>query len=341
MLIIRHIDTTPEALKGAVIAIGNFDGVHIGHRALIEQGKAIAKAANKPFAIFTFEPHPRRIFQPESPHIRLTSFAEKAYLLKELGVNAIFVQRFSKSFSGVSAASFVEDILVGKLAATHIITGAEFVFGKGRAGSKEMLADYSPKGAFGYTAYIPLESSNEKVSSTRIRTLLTEGKCPEASALLARPFAISGRVMHGDKRGRTLGFPTANIALYNRFLPKFGVYAVKAAFTSALMGEVVQGAGEGEITKPPPLPTLSRKGRGEKWCTGVANLGIRPMYDTKAPLLEVHLFDFSGDIYGAKMTIEFCEYIRGEQKFTSEKELMDAMNRDAKKSKEILKMDIK
>jgi riboflavin kinase/FMN adenylyltransferase len=333
MLIIRHIDTTPEALKGAVIAIGNFDGVHIGHRALIEQGKAIAKAANKPFAIFTFEPHPRRIFQPESPHIRLTSFAEKAELLKELGVNAICVQRFSKSFSGVSAASFVEDILVGRLAATHIITGADFVFGKGRAGSKEMLADYSHKGVFGYTAYIPLESSNEKVSSTRIRTLLSEGKCLEASALLARRFAISGRVMHGDKRGRTFGFPTANIALHNRFLPKFGVYAVK----------VVLGGNASPAQVPPSLPlrVAALPLLNSPTYLGVANLGIRPMYDTKAPLLEVHLFDFSGDIYGAKMTIEFCEYIRGEQKFASEKELIDAMNHDAKKAKEILKMDIK
>lgn len=307
MRIVRHLESIPAALKGAVIAIGNFDGVHAGHRALIEEGRKIAKAKGRPFALLTFEPHPRRVFQPEAPPLRLMRFSEKALALGSLGVDAIFAQRFTRSFSNLTADTFITKILAGDLGASDIVTGTEFVFGKGRAGNAATMQQYANKGLFGYTPYIPVQASEEKISSTRIRAHLAAGECEAAAKLLTGPFCISGHVIHGDKRGRVLGFPTANLSLHNRFLPKFGVYAVRV-----------------------------RTGSEEGYYHGVANLGIRPMYKTKAPLLEVHLFDFSEDIYGRRLCVELLHYLRDEQKFTSESDLIAAMKQDEKQAKALL-----
>lgn len=287
MRILRHYDHVPEDLRGSSVAIGNFDGVHLGHRAVIGEAAAIAKAEGVPLSVLTFEPHPRRFFAPGQAPFRLTPLHAKAELMEGLGVDLLLVQRFDKTFSSKTAEVFVDDVIIGGLGARHVIAGYDFVFGKARGGSCETLLKLGERHGFHFTAVGACEDPDGLAySSTRIRDHLAEGRPDAAARLLGRPFAIEGRVVRGDQRGRTIGFPTANVRLGRYLRPARGVYAVKVRIDAA------------------PF----------EW-RGVANLGKRPTFAGEDDLLEVFLFDFEGDIYGKRLSVGLIEFIRPEKKF--------------------------
>src|ERR1700761_4330555 len=254
MRIFRHYENVPGAFQGAVVAVGNFDGVHLGHRALIEEAEHHARERGAPLAVLAFEPHPQEFFRPSAESFRLTPFRVKARLLAELGVDAMFALPFDAAMAAKSAQDFVLDVLVKGLSAGCVVVGEDFQFGKGRAGNASVLAYMGEMEGFGVTVFKPVEDGSEKISSTAIREALKAGKPDEAARLLGHYWAVEARVEHGDKRGRTIGVPTANMRLVDFLHPAFGVYAVRA---SVLEDEKV----------------VARHG-------GVANFGIRPMFET-------------------------------------------------------------
>lgn len=284
MHVLRNLTEIPASCQGSVLALGNFDGVHLGHQAVLAETVAIAKRLNAPAAALTFEPHPREFFNPIVAPLNIISSASKAALLENAGLQALFVLRFDAALAERSAESFVRDILVAALNVRHVVTGENFTFGKGRGGTALLLEAWGKTHGFGYTRVAPV-GGEEACSSTRIRALLKAGDVHGASALLGRPYAVTGPVLHGDKRGRTLGFPTANIAVAHLFPPAFGVYAIR---------------------------TTLQDGRR---IPGVANLGIRPTVEGKTPLLEAHLFDFNEDLYGQTLHVELTAFLRPERKF--------------------------
>jgi riboflavin kinase/FMN adenylyltransferase len=298
MQIIRDVRPPPKSARGCVVALGNFDGLHPGHLAVLAQCREIARAEGRRCAVLTFEPHPREFFRPDAPSLRLMTFAEKAAGLRDLGVELLFVARFNAALAQMEARDFIETVLMHGLRAAHIVTGEDFGFGRGRGGSPALLADYAREGAFGYTHLThALNQGGEKISSTHIREHLAAGEPEKAALLLGHPFALSGRVIHGDARGRALGFPTANMRLANRFLPKFGVYAVRGHWK----GRVLPGA---------------------------ASLGIRPMFEVKTPLLESYFFGFSETLYGDSMRVELLHYLRPEARFADVDALAAQMRAD-------------
>jgi len=314
MHIFRHLATISDAFKGAVIAIGNFDGVHRGHQALIQRAAAIAKARRAPMAVMVFEPTPQEFFNPGGAPFRLTPFHTKARLVSDLGADALFAFPFDEALAHQSAEDFVHDILQTGLRAACVVVGEDFQFGAGRGGDDEMLVTMGKIEGFG-TEIVPqvmagAKYEGEKVSSTLIRQLLMKGKTQDVSDLLGRPFAIEGRVEHGEARGRTLGFPTANICMDGYIRPAFGIYAVRATLF------------EGE--KP-----VSHH-------DGVANVGIRPMYLAEKPLMEAFLFDFAADIYGRRLAVDLVSYIRPEAKFTTVEQLITQMNADKRNARAAL-----
>ncbi len=289
MRIFRHYEDVPDACKGAMVAIGNFDGVHRGHQALIAQARALADERAAPLGILAFEPHPQEFFRPSPESFRLTPFRTKARLLAQNGVDLLFALPFDAQMAAKSAQDFVLDVLIEGLGVGCVMVGSDFQFGKGRAGNATVLAYMGEMEDFGVHIIEPvLENGSEKISSTHIRAALKAGKPEEAAKLLGHFWSVEARVEHGDARGRTIGVPTANMRLVDCLHPAFGVYAVRATLY--------------EDDKP-----VSRH-------DGVANFGIRPMYESKEPLLETYLFDFSGDLYGKHLAVEFVHYIRGEAK---------------------------
>ena len=290
MRIVRHSAETPPSLRGGVVAIGNFDGVHRGHQAVISRAATLAAGFGAPRAVLTFEPHPRRFFRPEIPPFLLTPFRAKAQLLAALGVEMLAVQRFDAAFAHLDADAFIRRILVDGLAARHVVVGYDFTFGHERSGNVDVLKRAGSQYGFGVTAVGPVASADGEIfSSTNIRDYLVGGKPGHAAALLGRPFEIHGMVLGGDRRGRTIGFPTANLTLGGYIRPAFGVYAVRAGVET-----------EGRIA----------------WHDGVANLGLRPTVDGSRLLLETHLFDFARDIYNTHLRVALIEFIRPEQKFS-------------------------
>ena len=286
MRVIRHLRDLPAALKGAALAIGNFDGVHRGHQAVIAEAGRRATALSAPHLVVTFEPHPRAVFRPADPPFRLTPRREKLALFGALGVDATVVFRFTRTFAAIEAKDFVHDVLVAGLAARHVVIGENFCFGRGRAGTADFLRDQAPGAGFGVTAVAPeRDPTGAPYSSSRARELLRAGDPEAAAAILGRPFVIAGHVRHGDHRGRLLGFPTANLALGDHLRPRLGVYAVEARLAD---GRLVPG---------------------------VANLGERPTVGGRDVRLETHLFDFSGDLYGHHIDVALRHYIRPEMKF--------------------------
>ncbi len=272
--------------RGAVIAVGNFDGVHIGHQTVIGEAGKLADADGLAWGVLTFEPHPRCIFQPDVPPFRLTPFRAKAAAIEALGVDFMIAQRFDVAFSKQSAQAFIEDYLVNGLGVRHMVAGYDFKFGHQRQGTCETLLSAGRRLGFDFTVVSAASDDGGGLySSSRVRELVQAGEMRAAADVLGRSFAISGRVMTGDKLGRTIGFPTANIALGGYIRPAFGVYAVRAARAD---GSVVDG---------------------------VANLGSRPTVNGNAPRLEVHLFDFAADIYGERLNVSLLEMIRPEKKF--------------------------
>ena len=289
MRIFRHYQGLPDELRGAAIAVGNFDGVHLGHRTVIGEAGRIARTVGIPWAVLTLEPHPRNVFKPDAPPFRLTPFRLKARLIKEMGPQVLIVIHFDLAFSRISARDFVRQVLVESSAPQHIVCGHDFAFGHGREGNSELLLQLGGEYGFGFTCVRELcDASGKPYSSTRIREYLKSGKPAAAAQVLGRPFEIQGKVVEGDRRGHTIGFPTANLDLGEYIHPTKGVYAVKAG--------VVEG------------------GR-TVWYDGVANLGHRPTFGGTRTVLEVHLFDFDGNLYGKHLRVALIEYLRAEKKF--------------------------
>jgi riboflavin kinase/FMN adenylyltransferase len=288
MRILRHYRDVPEALRGAVVAIGNFDGVHRGHRALIRHARALADERGAPFGVLAFEPHPREFFNPRAQSFRLTPFRMKARLIAEEKPDALFALSFDAGMARMSAQEFVLDVLVGGLGVGCVVIGADFQFGQGRSGDATVLSYMGEMEGFGVEIVSAVTTDGDKISSSRIRDALRRGRPEEAAALLGHWWTVEARVQHGDKRGRTIGFPTANMRLDDCLHPAFGVYAVRA--------------------------TLFDEERPVETHDGVANFGIRPMYALDVPLLETFLFDFAGDLYGRHMAVSFVARLRGEAK---------------------------
>jgi riboflavin kinase/FMN adenylyltransferase len=285
------------ALRGAVLALGNFDGVHRGHAAVIAVARDRAKRLGRPAAVLTFEPHPRAFFNPGEPLFRLTDEAAKLRLLAASGLQGAVVLTFDAALAGLSADEFVARILVERFAIGGAVIGFNFHFGKNRSGSPDFLAAQGRKYGFTVDIVPPFDLDGRPVSSGPIRDALAAGRVDEAAELLGFPWFVSGAVVHGDKRGRELGFPTANLRLDPACRLRHGVYAV-------------------------------RVGHGGRRYDGVANFGRRPMFDTGAVLLEVFLFDFTGDLYGQSIDVAFIDWIREEKVFGSVDELQRAMDED-------------
>ena len=313
MQIIDQYKDIPKDARGAVVVIGNFDGVHRGHAEVIARAREIATGLVAPLGVMSFEPHPREFFAPDAPSFRLTTKETKARLLERLGVNVVFTLPFDGDLASKSAAEFVNEVLNQGLGLAHVVVGFDFCFGKGRKGNTDLLAKMGKELGFGVTVIDPVvaKSSSDEIiySSTQIRDALREGRCEDAAALLGHWWTIEGEVIQGDQRGRTIDFPTANIAMGRYLHPAHGVYAIKA--------EVLSGPHAGIYD-------------------GVANLGRRPTFDKKDVLLESFLFDFDGDIYGAEVAVSLIGFIRAEQKFDGLDALKAQIAKDSLKAADSL-----
>ena len=307
MEIFRHYTGLPATARGGAVAVGNFDGIHLGHQFVIAKAGELARASGIQSGVLTFEPHPRSVFQPTAPPFRLTPFRVKAELLRELGVAHLYNLHFDLEFAALSAEDFVRRVLVDGLGIAEAVVGYDFVFGHARRGNAALLTAMGKALGFGVTVVEPVQQGSEIYSSTRIRNLLVEGKPRHAAVLLGRSWEIDGRVEQGDRRGRTIGFPTANIELADYLRPAAGVYAVRAAI-----------------------------GRGGTWHDGVANLGMRPTFGGSDLRLEVHLFDFAGDLYGRHLRVALVDYLRPEQKFAGLDALKAQIAADAAKARAML-----
>ncbi len=288
-----------QATSSRVLAIGNFDGVHLGHRALLERLVATARQHGLPPAVMTFEPHPRELFAPAQAPARLTSLREKIALLEGCGVEEVFLLHFSRKLAGLTAEDFIDRVLVRGLAVRHLMIGDDFRFGKGRAGDFGMLQAAGQRYGFSVEAMHTIEIDGERVSSSAVREALDAGELEHAGRLLGRPYCISGRVVHGDKIGRKLGWPTANIQLKRKRVALAGVFAA----------------------------TVS--GLDKRHLPGAASLGVRPTLGRGLrPVLEVHLFDFDREIYGQHVSVHFLHKLRDEMKFASLEDLTAQIARD-------------
>jgi riboflavin kinase / FMN adenylyltransferase len=306
MRIFQNWQGLPPDARGATVALGNFDGVHLGHASLIRAAHAARPDA--PLAVLTFEPHPREIFRPDDPPFRLTLSAERADALAGLGVDLLYELPFNREFSLMTAEDFVSKVLHGGVGARHLVSGQDFAFGHRRGGDTRFLADRAEALGMGLTLVPAVTDAQGPLSSTRIRRALQDGYPERATAELGRLWAIRGIVSHGDKRGRTIGFPTANVPLGRHLEPARGVYAVTARLA------------DGGVHK------------------GVANIGRRPtVNEGTESRLEVNLFEFSGDIYDSEITVALHEYIRAEVKFSGLDALKAQIASDASEARRILR----
>src|SRR6266446_7776483 len=300
-------DTTPaaEIPRGSVVAMGNFDGVHLGHRAVIAAALQMARTHRRPALAVTFEPHPRSFFSPNSPQFRLSDETAKLRLLAGTGLAGAVVMTFDKARAGTSAQDFIHHDLIGRLGISGIAVGYDFHFGKGRVGSPSLLVGEAPRLGIEVDVQPHIDIDERPVSSSAIRVALAEGQIADATAMLGGPWFVTGAVIHGEKRGRELGYPTANIRLDGNCGLKHGIYAV-------------------------------RVGRGGKRLEGVASFGRRPTFDNGAPLLEIFLFDFKGDLYGAALDVAFIGLIREELRFDSVEKLVRQMDEDSARARAAL-----
>src|ERR1700753_2670053 len=300
-------DTSPAAAipKGMVVAMGNFDGVHLGHRAVIEAAINMGRAHSKPALAVTFEPHPRSFFSPNSPQFRLSDETSKLRLLAGIGLAGAVVMTFDKGRAGTTAQDFIHHDLIERLGISGIAVGYDFHFGKGRVGSPGLLVSEAPRLGIEVDVQAHVDIAERPVPSSAIRMALAEGQVDEATAMLGGPWFINGEVIHGEKRGRDLGYPTANIRLDKNCGLRHGIYAV-------------------------------RVGLGDQRLDGVASFGRRPTFDNGAPLLEVFLFDFKGDLYGRHLDVAFIAFLREELKFDGLDALVRQMNADRRPARERL-----
>ena len=286
-------EALPPPFRGGVVAVGNFDGVHPGHAQLIRAAIEKARAAGHPAGVLTFEPHPKAVFRPDAPPFRLTPWPVKQRLLAELGLDFAVVLTFDRDFASRTAGTFIDRTLVDGLGVSHVVIGYDFCFGRGRAGTGETLIDAGKTNGFGVTRVAAVKGADGEVfSSSRIRHLIAEGDVRAAARLLGRPFEIEAVVETGDRLGRQLGFPTANLRLGETLKPAFGIYAAQA---------LIDG----------------------RWRDAAASLGIRPTVADRGVLLEVHVLDFSGDLYGKPLRVRLIDYLRPEAKFAD----LDALKR--------------
>ncbi|OQW43683.1 MAG: bifunctional riboflavin kinase/FMN adenylyltransferase [Proteobacteria bacterium SG_bin6] len=291
-------NAAPERLRGGIVALGNFDGFHLGHQAVVGRAVARARAEGRPALVATFDPHPVRHFKPDAAPFRLTTLDQRARLFAEAGAQAMVVFQFDAALAALTAEEFVARRLCDLLGAGGVVTGEDFTFGRARGGDVRVLAELGARHGFSVDTVAPVAFEGAPVSSSRIRALLQAGDPRGAARLLTRPFAVQGVVQHGDKLGRTIGYPTANIALGSYLRPAYGIYAVRARLAD---GRVLGGA---------------------------ANLGIRPSFDPPKELLEAYLFDFSGDLYGETIEVALIDYLRPEARFDSLEALTAQMDAD-------------
>ena len=303
-----HADLTADD-RNASAAIGNFDGVHRGHQAVLQLARTEAEARGLPLGVVTFEPHPRQVFAPDSPPFRLMNAESRAHRLERLGVDHLYELPFNEALSSLSPEAFARDVLCDGLGLRHVVTGADFRFGKRRAGDADQLCAFGAQMGFDVTIAPLLESGEGRISSTRIREALTDGAPERAAEMLGHLHRIDGPVIGGEKRGRELGYPTANMSMEGLHLPRFGVYAVTV-----------------DVLSGPQAGTYA----------GVASLGVRPMFGENIPNLETFIFDFEGDLYGTHLSVGLVSFLRGEERFDSLDALITQMDEDSRQAREIL-----
>lgn len=311
MRIFRDFKGLPAEARGAAVALGNFDGVHRGHAAVIAAAADAARAHGLPLAALTFEPHPREVFRPHDPPFRLTLAAAKAEALAALGIDLLYELPFDEAFSRIAAEAFITEVLAEALGARHVACGPDFHFGHRRTGTPALLATLGPAHGIGVTV-VPeaTDATGGELSSTAVRDALRAGDLARAEAILGRPWEIRGRVERGAALGRTLGFPTANVPLGRHLVPRLGIYAVEAATD------------------------------GRSWLPGVASLGVRPTVNAlPAPLLEVHLFDVAPDLYERELRVRLRAFLRDEVQFPDLEALVRQMRRDAEAARAVLRAD--
>ncbi len=308
MLIVHGYDSVPGAARGGVIAIGNFDGVHRGHQALLGAAKDVARRTGAPAGALIFEPHPREFFHPEEPHFRLTPLSRKLGIFECLGLDFAAVLDFNKALAGLAAEEFITRVLVEGLKVRHVVIGHDFFFGKARSGTPQTMQAAGEKHGFGVTVIAPVAEDGEVFSSSAIRLRLAQGDVRGAASALGRPWRISGTVVGGAKRGFGLGFPTANVPLAAGTGLGHGIYAVRV---------FIDGARH----------------------QGAAYLGTRPTFDNGMPVLEVFLFEFEGDLYGRTIEVEFVDFVRVDRKFSTSEALIEQMRADCNKARALLAAD--
>ncbi|WP_407473887.1 bifunctional riboflavin kinase/FAD synthetase [Sulfitobacter sp. PM12] len=307
MEIIRDYQFVTASDQGATAAIGNFDGVHLGHRSVIDMARAALPDA--PLGVVTFEPHPREYFAPDAPPFRLMGAEARAHQLQKIGVDKLYELGFDAALSGLSPRAFAQEVIVDGLGLRHVVVGADFRFGKARAGTAEQLQAFGAEMGFGVTIAPLMAKGPDTVSSTAIRNALTEARPRDAAAMLGHWHRVEGPILHGEKRGRELGYPTANMSIDGLHPPAFGVYAV--------LVDVLEGPQAGRYH-------------------GVASLGVRPMFGENKANLETFIFDFKGDLYGKHVSVALVDHLRGEEKFDSLDALITQMDADSAQARSIL-----
>ncbi|WP_340262788.1 bifunctional riboflavin kinase/FAD synthetase [Sulfitobacter pontiacus] len=307
MEIIRDYQFVSASDQGATAAIGNFDGVHLGHRSVIDMARAALPDA--PLGVVTFEPHPREYFAPDAPPFRLMGAEARAHQLQKIGVDKLYELGFDAALSGLSPRAFAQEVIVDGLGLRHVVVGADFRFGKARAGTAEQLQAFGAEMGFGVTIAPLMAKGTDTVSSTAIRNALTEARPRDAAAMLGHWHRVEGPILHGEKRGRELGYPTANMSIDGLHPPAFGVYAV--------LVDVLEGPQAGRYH-------------------GVASLGVRPMFGENKANLETFIFDFKGDLYGKHVSVALVDHLRGEEKFDSLDALITQMDADSAQARSIL-----
>jgi riboflavin kinase/FMN adenylyltransferase len=309
MQIIRDSQYIDASDRGAAAAIGNFDGVHLGHQHVLALTRAAAETGGFPLGVMTFEPHPREYFAPDAPPFRLMNATAKAHRLERLGVEKLYELPFNSALAGLSAQEFASEIIHRRLGLAHVVIGEDFCFGKARSGKAADMVRFGEDLGFGVTVAPMLGAGGDRVSSTAIRTALTEGRPRDAAEMLGHWHRIEGTVIRGDQRGRDLGYPTANMSIAGLHPPRFGVYAVRA--------DVLDGPHKGRYL-------------------GAASIGVRPMFGVNTPNCETFIFDFKGDLYGSDLSVALVDYLRREEKFASVDALITQMGADCDRARAIL-----
>ncbi len=306
MIRLDHRDTVPDAVRGAILALGNFDGFHQGHQAVVGEAIRWARAEGRPAVVATFDPHPKRFFRPDAEPFRLTTLDQREELFAAAGADAMLVFSFDASIASMTADRWMQEMIHDQLGVAGICTGENFVFGKDRTGTAASLHHLGKALGIQTRAAPGVSDAEGPISSSRIRAALAAGDCETATRLMTRPFAIRGTVQHGDKVGRTIGYPTANLDLGTYLRPRYGIYAVTGRLPD---GRTLQGA---------------------------ANIGVRPTFQPPKELLEPHFFDFSGDLYGQEIEVAFHHFLRPEAKFDNLDALTAQMDRDCREARRLL-----